>query len=188
MQKICIVGGSGSGKSTLARELGRVIGLPVIHLDQHYWSKGWQARSLDEEWRAIHRRLIEGDRWIVDGCYSSTLAERIEACDTIIHLDLARWRCVFRVLKRTATSHGQVRPDLAEGCPERFDSEFLHYVWSFNETHRPRILRAVESWRGRRNVITLRSPRQVRRWLASIEHPVSETSGQWRTAGENAGA
>lgn len=188
MQKICIVGGSGSGKSTLARELGRLTGLPVVHLDQHYWSDGWQAPALDEAWRATHRGLIQGDRWIVDGCYTSTLAERIDACDTVIHLDLPRWRCMFRVLKRTAMSHGQVRADLAEGCPERFDSEFLHYVWNFGETYRPRIMRALEGWRGRRRIVTLRSPRQVRRWLASIEDPVAEAPGRWHPAGEEANA
>lgn len=169
MRRICIIGGSGGGKSTLACRLGMATGLPVIHLDQHYWSDGWQAPVLDEAWRATHGTLISGDRWIIDGSFLSTLDERIRACDTIVHVDLPRWRCLLRVLKRTFMAYGQVRPDLAPGCPERFDRKFLGYVWRFHETHRPRILRALDDWAGRRDIVTLRSDRDMRQWLEAVQ-------------------
>jgi adenylate kinase family enzyme len=54
MKRIAILGCSGAGKSTLARILGHRFGLPVIHLDQHYWRPGWVEPS-KEEWRAIFR-------------------------------------------------------------------------------------------------------------------------------------
>jgi adenylate kinase family enzyme len=167
MQKICIVGGSGSGKSTLARELGRLTGLPVVHLDQYYWSDGWQAAALDAEWRATHRGLIQGDRWIVDGCYTSTLAERM-----------------FRVLKRVATTYGRVRPDLAAGCPERLDWAFLRYVWRFRDVHRPRVMRTLEQWQGQRRIVTLQSPRQIRDWLTIVGQPAPQPREHWHATGE----
>jgi hypothetical protein len=34
VQKILILGGSGADQSTLAAELGRITGLPVVHLDR----------------------------------------------------------------------------------------------------------------------------------------------------------
>ena len=40
MQRIAVVGSGGAGKSTFGRELGRLLGLPVIHLDHHYWRPG----------------------------------------------------------------------------------------------------------------------------------------------------
>jgi len=33
VQRVAIIGSGGAGKSQLARELGRITGLPVIHLD-----------------------------------------------------------------------------------------------------------------------------------------------------------
>jgi adenylate kinase family enzyme len=40
MQRIMIIGRPGSGKSTLARELGRITGLPLVHIDHIHWEPG----------------------------------------------------------------------------------------------------------------------------------------------------
>jgi adenylate kinase family enzyme len=37
MRRIVIIGPLGAGKSTLALELGRMLGIPVHHLDWLYW-------------------------------------------------------------------------------------------------------------------------------------------------------
>jgi hypothetical protein len=36
-------------------------------------------------------------------------------------------------------TYGEVRPDMGEGCPERLDLDFLHYIATFNRKRRPRI-------------------------------------------------
>ena len=36
-----ILGAGGAGKSRLAREMAELLGLPVIHLDRHFWNPGW---------------------------------------------------------------------------------------------------------------------------------------------------
>jgi adenylate kinase family enzyme len=50
LRKILIFGCSGAGKSTLARQVGRIISLPIINLDLHYWRPGWQEADR-ETWR-----------------------------------------------------------------------------------------------------------------------------------------
>ena len=57
MRRIAIVGTPGAGKSTLARELGRRAGLPVIHLDRHYFLPSWKPRP-EEEWERIAEGLV----------------------------------------------------------------------------------------------------------------------------------
>lgn len=52
----------------------------------------------------------------MDGNYDGTFEIRLEACDTVILLDLARTVCLYRVLKRTITYYGKSRRDLNPGC------------------------------------------------------------------------
>ena len=144
MQRILIIGCSGAGKSTLARELGEKTGLPVVHLDGLFWEPGWVESSRD----VFDARLIaelEKPAWIIDGNYARTLPLRLEKCDTVIYLDFPRWLCIFGVLKRVLTTYGTVRPDMPEGCPERFDWEFLKWVWNFNARNREKMFAQLQT-------------------------------------------
>ena len=42
MKRIAVIGAGGAGKPRLARTLGQALGLPVVHLDAHYYGPGWQ--------------------------------------------------------------------------------------------------------------------------------------------------
>lgn len=135
-RRILVIGAPGSGKSTLARTLGEGLGLRVIHFDQLYWTPGWTARR-SEDMGPIVAGVVAGDDWIFDGNNSRTLPLRAARADTLIWLDLPRRLCFARVLRRTATSYGRVRPDMAAGCPERFDLTFLRWAWTFPHHSRP---------------------------------------------------
>ena len=95
MNRVLIIGSGGSGKTTLARRLAERTGLPLIHLDALYWRPGWDPTPGDE-WRARIAALVRGERWIIDGNYGGTLDLRLEACDTVIFLDVSRWVCLWR--------------------------------------------------------------------------------------------
>src|SRR5262245_33490600 len=102
MKRALVIGSGGSGKTTFAARLATLTGLPLIHLDSHYWLPYWQKRSNDE-WLAIVRELLAHDRWIIDGNYGGTLEERLAACDTVFLLDMPRMQCIARVLRRQIT-------------------------------------------------------------------------------------
>ena len=93
MQRVIVIGSGGAGKSVFAARLAEGTGLPLIHLDALYWKPGWVAPAPDE-WDETMRRLVAGERWIIDGNYSRTLEMRMAACDTAIFLDVPRavWR------------------------------------------------------------------------------------------------
>ena len=124
MNRIIIIGCGGSGKSTLARNLSKKTNLPVVHLDKIFWKEGWVNISR-EEFNTLLKEELKKEKWIIDGNYDRTIKERIEMCDTVIYLDYPRMSCLFGVIKRVVSSYGKVRPDMADGCPERFDLEFL---------------------------------------------------------------
>lgn len=135
MERIVIIGCPGSGKSTLARELGEKLNLTVVHLDRLWWTKGWENVSM-EVFDARLENALALDSWIIDGNYSRTMDARLEKCDTIIWLDYSRWACLWGMFQRAILNHGKVRLDMAEGCPDRFDWEFVKFIWNFNKNNR----------------------------------------------------
>ncbi|NUQ17910.1 MAG: AAA family ATPase [Sphingomonas sp.] len=166
MQRVLVIGSPGSGKSTLATELARRTGLPLIHLDQQYWRPGW-VEPPKQQWVQELELLLRRDRWIMDGNFGGSLELRLARADTVIDLRLPPWLCLARIVKRVVTSLHRVRPDMAEGCPERFDLEFLVFAARFSGAPRKRTDEKLSRFTGTR--ITLRSAAEVRRFLASVD-------------------
>ena len=146
--RLLVIGSPGSGKSTFARALAAATGLPPIHLDQLYWLPGWVEPDR-EHWQTSVTALLAAPRWIIDGNYSSSLLPRIAAAEIVVVLDLPTWLCLWRVVRRVVHLRGEVRPDMATGCPERHNLAFLWYVARFRRTKHPRIAAALSAFGGR---------------------------------------
>ena len=172
MERVIIIGCGGSGKSTLARQLGEKTGLPVVHLDKLFWHPGW-VESTKEEIDAKIMQVLAQPQWIIDGNFNRTLPERLKRCDTVIYLDFSRIACLMGVLKRVITTYGTVRPDMAEGCPERFDFEFLKWVWNFNKNKREKYYRLLNEAEGVETIV-LKNRRAVKKFLKWVEEEYAE--------------
>ncbi len=166
MKRVIIIGCGGAGKSTLAQKLGQKTGLPVVHLDKLYWKPGWVERT-PEEFDPIIRAEMAKEAWIMDGNFNRTMPERLERCDTVIYLDFSRLACLLGVLKRVITTHGTVRPDMGEGCPERIDPDFLKWVWNFNKNKRKKYHKLLAEAK-HAQVIILKNRRSLRRFLKEL--------------------
>ena len=167
MERILIIGCGGAGKSTLARQLGKLTGLPVVHLDKLFWHPGW-VESTKEEIDAKITAALDEPRWIMDGNYNRTLPLRIRKCDAVIYLDFSRFACLMGVAKRVLTTYGTVRPDMADGCPERFDLDFLRWVWNFNKNKREQYYRLLNEAEGVETIV-LKNRRAVRKFLKQFQ-------------------
>ncbi|MEK6283901.1 MAG: DNA topology modulation protein [Acidobacteriota bacterium] len=170
MRKVLVIGSGGAGKSTFARRLGELLELEVIHLDSIYWSAGW-VEMPKAEWQRAVEELLHRSAWIMDGNYSGTLALRVEACDTVIFLDMSRLLCLWHVLKRAVLYRDARRPDIPEGCPERLNWEFIRWIWRYPERTRPKIIELLEKSGRNKHVIRLRSRAEVKRFLWAQELP-----------------
>ncbi len=144
MQKILIIGSPGSGKSTFGKRLSEKLNIPLIHLDRLWWKEGWVERSREEFDALLVNELLK-DKWIIDGNYGRTVELRLQYADTVIFFDYNRFLCLWRILKRVITNYGKNRDDMGKGCPERFDLEFMHYVYSFNDNQRDKILKLLST-------------------------------------------
>lgn len=167
MERVMIIGCGGAGKSTLARQLGEKTGLPVVHLDQIFWKPGNWEHLPKEEFDALLMEELEKPRWILDGNYNRTLPARLEKCDTVIYLDFNRFTCIRSWLKRVITNWGHARADMAQGCNEWFDPEFVKWMWNFNKTHREKYYGMLDGLDGK-TVHILKNRRQVKQFLTSL--------------------
>jgi len=142
VKKALVLGPPGSGKSTISKLIGNKVGIPVIHLDQHFFGPNWSDPDR-EDFRQIVEELCNQSHWVMDGGYGSTLDHRLRQADTVIYLDESAWTCLKRVLIRTWKYYGKTRPSMAVDCPERFSLSFLHYVIIHNWVKRDAILQKL---------------------------------------------
>lgn len=169
-RRVIVTGLAGSGKSTLSIALAARTGLPLIHLDLHFWKPGWVAPS-EAEWREKQRLVLAGDAWIADGNYHETLDLRLERADTVLFLDLPWWRCSFRALLRGLRMPGE----LPEGCTysrwQRLRDEWRLAVRIWRENRaQPELEREIISRQGSHVALhVLRSTREVRQLLDSVD-------------------
>jgi hypothetical protein len=71
-------------------------------------------------------------------------------------------------MARLIRYRGETRPDLAPGCPEKFDWPFIMWIWRYPADDRPIVLAQLAAHAAGRTVVVLRSPRAVQRWLARL--------------------
>ncbi|MEE9373106.1 MAG: DNA topology modulation protein [Saprospiraceae bacterium] len=173
MKRIMIIGCCGAGKSTFARKLHSLTGIKVIYLDQQYFSPNWEEPQKDE-WTKKVKNLVKADQWIIDGNYGGTMNIRLERSDTIFYLKYTTLSCLYRVIKRVITYHGTVRPNMAKGCKERFDLEFIHYVAVFNFVKGKSIEKRLKGISNDKKIIVLKNDKEVSNYIKHLEGSKSQ--------------
>jgi adenylate kinase family enzyme len=166
MKRVLVIGSAGAGKSTFARRLGEKTGLEVIHLDKLYWKPNWVETTDKAEWRRVVAEVLEGESWIIDGNYGNTMEMRLEPSDTVILLDFSRYVCIWRVVKRFILYRNGTRPDMAEGCNEQLDLEFLKWVWDYPKRSKPNVEALLARFESEKTIIRLKSNREIEEFFA----------------------
>ena len=148
MKRVSVVGNSGSGKTTVAAELGRRLAAPHLELDAVFHQAGWQPLPV-EEFRARVAEYVAGDRWVVDGNYSSVQDLVWQRADTVVWLDPPRRQVMRRIIWRTLR-RAISRAELWNGNREDWTSIFsadpaksvIAWAWTRHRIVRERYSRA----------------------------------------------
>lgn len=177
MRRVVVVGNSGSGKTTVARAIAETLDLPDLELDSVMHGGGWDSGRGDRFQEEI-AGFAEGERWVIDGNYSSHGTRQVvwPRADTVVWLDIARWRVMPRVMLRTLR-RVITRERLWGGPTEpwtklySFDPYQNIVVWSWTRHAHVREKYQQDLTEGSWShtvVYRLRSPAEVRRFLASL--------------------
>ncbi|HJU36643.1 MAG TPA: hypothetical protein VJ716_04395 [Gaiellaceae bacterium] len=183
MKRIAVIGCCCAGKTTLSRELSRRLGVPHVELDALHHDAGWQEAPADVLQGRVDEALAAApDGWVVDGNYHGKIGTSVlERADTVVFLDMPFGLALLRVLWRTG-SRVLSRKELWNGNRETLrnalsrDSIVLWVITQHGKyrQHWPPRYEALPHLR----VVRLRSPREVRRWVQSIQatEPMSGSS------------
>jgi adenylate kinase family enzyme len=149
MARILITGNAGSGKTTLARNIASRLDYPVHSLDKIVWQPKWRKTPESEKSQQLDELINQSEHWVIDGVSRKVM----DAADTIIFLDVSRWRCLLRCAKRNVHYLFRSRPDLPDRCPEiLIVPQLLRIIWGFKNNVRPAILNALHENRHKKRV------------------------------------
>jgi adenylate kinase family enzyme len=162
--RIAIVGSPGSGKTTFSRQLAAILNREVVHLDRLLWHPDWQFMPYQER-RTIHDSIVNGDQWIIDGMWRSHVEERLARATTVIFLDYPRTISMWRAFTRFLKKRGTQRSDIADGCLEKLDNDFVSYIWNFNKKVRPYLLTLFNKYSENFHLIVLKSPKVAKEYM-----------------------
>ncbi|HEV7652792.1 MAG TPA: DNA topology modulation protein FlaR [Actinophytocola sp.] len=155
MRRVVVLGRGGAGKSTLARRLAAALGLPVVELDEHFWSPELRPLPKDE-WADVQGRLAAGTHWVMDGDLGpyDVLPVRLRAADTVLVLDFPLWRCAWRALRRS-----------------RENLDFWRWLVTYRRRALPAVLAAIDQHATGAEVRVLTGPRDVERLVTRAVAP-----------------
>ena len=165
MKRILVTGPVGAGKSRLAQELGRVLGIRVVHIDELFWRPGWVATPPDE-FDAAQRRERGARSWIVDGQFDDMDGGWLEAADTVVFIDASVLRCLWRVTRRRLGGNGVGTPSGPRGGAHRALAKFVRNQWRYRRKVRAEIIEELD---GERRVVVLRRPADAQAFLRSVD-------------------
>lgn len=163
-----ILGSAGSGKSTLAKEIGKITGIEVLHMDTLFWAPGW-VEVPKEKFQEAVQKYIQRDSWITDGNYRGTLDERLTYADTIIFIDIPRVVCLYRAIKRSIIYRHRSRPDITQGCNERFEWGFCKWIWNYPVKNKPAILKKIQMYGEGKEVYYIKNKKDMESLLRRVK-------------------
>ena len=171
-----MVGTSGSGKSTVGAALAARLGTDFLELDSVFHQPGWVPLPR-EEFRRRVAAAVAGERWVIDGNYTSQVKDLVWArADTVVWLDLPK-RTVMRQVIWRSFWRAAARTELWNGNRERWRNFFsldkeqsvIAWAWQTHTAKRAKLEVAMaDPGNSHLRFVRLTSSGAVRRFLSGV--------------------
>jgi len=171
-----VVGTSGSGKSTVGAALAARLGTDFLELDSVFHQPGWVPLPR-EEFRRRVAAVVAGERWVIDGNYTSQVKDLVWArADTVVWLDLPK-RTVMRQVIWRSFWRAAARTELWNGNRERWRNFFsldkeqsvIAWAWQTHAAKRAKLEAAMaDPGNSHLRFVRLTSSGAVRRFLSGV--------------------
>ncbi len=127
--KLYIIGSVASGKTTLAKKLSKLLNTPWYELDNvvHLRLSTGDVKRSPEEIDFEFNKIINSEKWIIEGVIRKYFNDGFEKADTIILLDTPSYIRRYRILKRWARQ--KLKIEKANYTPT-IKMLLLMYKWS----------------------------------------------------------
>lgn len=129
-ERIIVIGPPGSGKTYFSEIIKNYFEGPMIHIDNVLWQNNLIPLST-EELRNHINKIIQTDKWIIDGTYLKLLPDRIKRASLIFYLDIPINVCIESINARR-----EKETDI-HGC-EDYEG-FINYVKKYDNVNKPLI-------------------------------------------------
>lgn len=173
MTRIAVIGNVGGGKTTLSAVLGRILQIRVYTFDTIQWQPGWTLTKPQDITR-LHNEWLRKESWIIDGFGGFDSWEwveaRLSAADTVIFIDLPLRVHYWWAIKRQCRYLRHSRPELPPDCPALpFTWRLLKRIWIIHHVRRPELIEMIRMISGRKQVIHICSPRDLKIFTSNLE-------------------
>ena len=166
IQKIAVVGNAGAGKTTLSRNLAKIHGLPLVHVDSIQFLPGMKIRPHSESIRILNEIQATGS-WIIDGYGPLDIIEkRFQASDRVVFIDFPLWHHYWWCTKRQIQNAWSRREELPEGCEEFSISQTLKLfrtLWKVHQKMRPELHKIFKRENLLHKMVWVRNAREWKR-------------------------
>lgn len=152
--KVVVIGPPGAGKSTFSRALRDKLGLPIYYLDMLAFNPDSTERP-KEEFDSKLKKIVQKEKWIIDGNYLKTLELRLKACDIVFFLDFP----IDLGLKSAEERIGKDREDIPWVSTE-FGDEFKQLIIDFPKTRIPKIYELLENYKDNKKIVIFKSRKE----------------------------
>ena len=162
MKKVIVIGPCGAGKSRFSTKLGKLLNIPVHHLDNIWWKKD-KTHITREEFDIKLEKIVKKEEWIIDGDYHRTYEVRMDACDTIIFLDYSLDVCIRGVANRVGKHRSDIPWDSSE-----VDPDFVLWIKKWFKEELPKTKELLEKYKTTKEVIIFHNRDEANEYLEKI--------------------
>lgn len=108
----------------------------------------------------------------LDGNNLSVSESRFKNADVIIFLNIPRYKCIWRIIKRAFKYYGKSTPTSADQCIESFFDlrflRFLKWVWNFKRRNLNKIIELLDFYSKNKEIYILRSQYEIDEFIKKL--------------------